>query len=332
MCQRCGNPLVPLLTARITPAVPKEGKLPTPQTRDQYSDRLQPGECAFLVLGQPTLLIFRNLDTITLGRAVPGEPAPVVDLGAYDGALYGVSRQHAVIKRSGKGYAIQDLESRNGTWVNERRLLLHETRPLRSGDILRLGQLGMYVYFKEAAVIPVCTVLLDDETSPHGVNLTPEYLRDVISPYLAALAEVQDVVQQMRKQTGVLMVKKISGESGRLEASLEYAEEAVRFVSTAIAHWRISHEAQLRHIHELNELSKWMVGDEAQERIYVKREQYRMSLQPELLQLALKFLDGVSGGTLQLSIATQIDRLIAAFWIIALSPLRVKQAVPETMP
>lgn len=323
---------MPLLTARITPAVPKEGKLPTPHERDHYSERLQPGECAFLVLGQRDPIILRDADSITLGRRAPGEPSPTIDLNPHEGALYGVSRQHAVVKRSGKGYTIQDLESRNGTWVNERRLLLHEARPLMSGDILRLGQLGIYIYFKEAVEIPVFTMLLDDERAPNGVNLTPEYLRDVVAPYLIALAEVQEIANQVRKQSGVLMVRNVAAKAGKVEVALEYAEDAVRFAETAIAYWRLAHEAQLRHVHELNELAKWLVGDEAQEQIYVKREQYRMSLQPELLQLALKFLDRVSDGPLHLSIASQIDRLIAAFWIIALSQLRVKQAVPEAMP
>jgi ribosomal protein L40E len=332
LCRHCSTPLVPLLTARVTPVVPKEGNLPTPQSRDQYSDKLQPEECAFLVLGQHEPIVLRSTDSMMLGRCSPGEPVPAVDLGVFDGALYGVSRQHAVVKRAGKGYSIQDMESRNGTWVNERRLLPHEARALVSGDIIRLGQLGVYIYFKEAVAVPSCTLLLEDESAPHGVNLTPEYLRDVVSPYLMALAEVQDVAQQMRKKNGVLMVKTMSSQSGKIEATLEYAEDAVRFAETAISQWRITHAAELRHVQELNELSKWMVGDEAQERIYVKREQHRMVLQPELLQLALKFLDRVSMGTLHLSIASQIDRLIAAFWIIALSPLRVKQAVPEAIP
>jgi hypothetical protein len=283
-------------------------------------------------MGKQSPIVLPNANRITLGRHVPGEPAPTLDLGAYDGVLYGVSRQHAVIKRAGKGYTVEDLESRNGTWVNERRLRPHEVRPLSSGDILRLGQLGLYIYFKEIAVIPVCDLLLADENAPHGVNLTPEYLRDVVSPYLIALAQVQEVVQQMHGRTGVMMINSITAEAGKVAVRLEYAEEAVRFAETVIAQWRAGHAAELRHLQELNDLAKWMPGDDAQERIYVKREQHRMTLQPELLQLALKFLDRVSTGTLHLSIASHIDRLIAAFWIIALSPLQVKQVAPEPIP
>lgn len=48
----------------------------------------------------------------------------------------GVSGFHARIFRSGEGYAIEDLKSRNGIWVNGTRVF-HAT--LRSGDTVRLG-------------------------------------------------------------------------------------------------------------------------------------------------------------------------------------------------
>lgn len=48
----------------------------------------------------------------------------------------GVSGFHARIFRSGDGYAIEDLKSRNGIWINGTRVF-HAT--LRNGDLLRLG-------------------------------------------------------------------------------------------------------------------------------------------------------------------------------------------------
>ena len=44
-----------------------------------------------------------------------------------------VSRQHAEIRRTGHGYLIADLESRNGTFVNGERLG-EDPQPLRDGD------------------------------------------------------------------------------------------------------------------------------------------------------------------------------------------------------
>lgn len=48
----------------------------------------------------------------------------------------GISGFHARIFRSGDGYAIEDLKSRNGIWINGTRVF-HAT--LRNGDLVRLG-------------------------------------------------------------------------------------------------------------------------------------------------------------------------------------------------
>ena len=48
----------------------------------------------------------------------------------------GVSSRHARIYSGSEGYVIEDLKSRNGTWVNSARV---EVAPLSDGDLLRLG-------------------------------------------------------------------------------------------------------------------------------------------------------------------------------------------------
>ncbi|MCS7283016.1 MAG: FHA domain-containing protein [Anaerolineae bacterium] len=58
-----------------------------------------------------------------------------------------ISRRHAKIAREGEQFYIWDLNSANGTWVNEQRvprslsegLELNEAVPLKDGDIIRLG-------------------------------------------------------------------------------------------------------------------------------------------------------------------------------------------------
>ena len=48
-----------------------------------------------------------------------------------------VSRLHAVIENYGSGWAVRDLGSRNGTYINGERVLAE--RALRAGDELRIG-------------------------------------------------------------------------------------------------------------------------------------------------------------------------------------------------
>ncbi|RMG11178.1 MAG: FHA domain-containing protein [Planctomycetota bacterium] len=51
-----------------------------------------------------------------------------------------VSFRHALLRRHGEGYAIRDERSREGTFVNGRRLAAGETRVLAPGDRLRFGE------------------------------------------------------------------------------------------------------------------------------------------------------------------------------------------------
>jgi DNA-binding CsgD family transcriptional regulator len=48
-----------------------------------------------------------------------------------------LSRLHAALERYGAGWCVRDLDSRNGTFVNGRRIL--GERPLRPGDEVRVG-------------------------------------------------------------------------------------------------------------------------------------------------------------------------------------------------
>ncbi|MBD2090116.1 FHA domain-containing protein [Microcoleus sp. FACHB-1515] len=52
-----------------------------------------------------------------------------------------LSRRHAVIGYSSESFYITDVGSRNGTWVNKRRLSAMERQPLQDGDVIRLGSL-----------------------------------------------------------------------------------------------------------------------------------------------------------------------------------------------
>ena len=53
-----------------------------------------------------------------------------------------VSRVHCHLAASATGLAVEDLQSTNGTFVNDQRV---EQSPLRPGDRLRLGRLELTV-------------------------------------------------------------------------------------------------------------------------------------------------------------------------------------------
>jgi len=68
----------------------------------------------------------------------------LTDLGALD---YGISRVHALIRKVGKGYQITDLDSTNGTWVDNHRIKPQIPTWLQSGDRIRLARMNILVFY-----------------------------------------------------------------------------------------------------------------------------------------------------------------------------------------
>jgi hypothetical protein len=83
-----------------------------------------------------------------IGRKTDDSPERIVDLANYDAFGHGVSRRHVKIRRVDDKYEILDLDSTNGTWINEKRLAPNKSYPLASGDLIRLGRMRLFVAYK----------------------------------------------------------------------------------------------------------------------------------------------------------------------------------------
>ncbi len=90
---------------------------------------------------RPTLAQLRIQDSDKIDRVIPlAEPEYLIGRHRDNGiqiADLGVSGFHARVYRGPEGYVIEDLKSRNGTWVNGSRVFHHL---LTDGDRLHLGQ------------------------------------------------------------------------------------------------------------------------------------------------------------------------------------------------
>lgn len=71
----------------------------------------------------------------------------LIDLTELDALSLGISRVHAMIRRTKDGYQIIDLESSNGTWLENQRLVPKQPYPLDSGDRIRIGRLNMLAFY-----------------------------------------------------------------------------------------------------------------------------------------------------------------------------------------
>lgn len=145
-CLKCTAPL------RVSATVLLSG-----QVRQQISQQSQitqgemaPGTIGLHFVGRKKPLVIPIDDTLILGRDAGDGVANLVDLTRYRAGLLGVSRQHAAIHAGDNGYVIEDLNSTNGTWVNETPLKPETPFALANGDNIRLGELIIYLYFKLA--------------------------------------------------------------------------------------------------------------------------------------------------------------------------------------
>jgi len=122
------------------------------QPDKQAEPTVEAGELAadieFVILNSGRRVTLPFNEEIRIGRADPNkEISPEVDLSDDDGAMLGVSRLHASLRSTENGVILVDLGSTNGTFLHEENLAAHESSCLRSGDIFRLGEMQVQVFF-----------------------------------------------------------------------------------------------------------------------------------------------------------------------------------------
>lgn len=144
-CTGCGQLLQPRPIAPTRQLDAAEQKA-TFQVSDYFS---ADATLLIAIRGVKSVLETSPRDKMVIGRGespVPGQP--FVDLSPYDGEMLGVSRVHAEIRFLNNTLVLSDLDSDNGTFVNDLRLYPYEIRVLHHNDELRLGKLLMKVSFR----------------------------------------------------------------------------------------------------------------------------------------------------------------------------------------
>ncbi|WP_026369278.1 FHA domain-containing protein [Kallotenue papyrolyticum] len=148
-CEQCGESLLPHERRRDTTHVLGARPAPPPAQRSRK-------QTAPLTNGQRRLraTILNNgrridlpLETpILVGRQDSARGFfPDLDLTHDGGYDCGVSRRHARITLQDDVAYVEDLESANGSFLNNQRLPPRAPQPLKAGDELRLGSLIMRI-------------------------------------------------------------------------------------------------------------------------------------------------------------------------------------------
>ena len=87
-------------------------------------------------------------EPVYIGRIDPGQDIfPDVDLTRYNIEAKAISRRHVRLFVQNQAVMIEDLDSLNGTYLNEERLPPYLSVTLSDGDKLKLGMLQMEVAF-----------------------------------------------------------------------------------------------------------------------------------------------------------------------------------------
>ncbi len=71
-----------------------------------------------------------------------------LDLSDMHAGTLGVSRRHALIRRTVSGYEVTDLSSRNGSWLNGQRLVPNRPYPLANKSQLRIGNMRLLILYR----------------------------------------------------------------------------------------------------------------------------------------------------------------------------------------
>lgn len=126
----------------------------------------------------------RSADQPHLLLQIPGQPPSTVPLSNSlrigrdpDNqlvlSLQAVSRHHALVEQQNGGFYIQDLESTNGTYVNNQRLRAYEPHLLNAGDMIRIGdRSGNSVHLEFKRVVRETEPSIP-HPAPGTVRLTP---------------------------------------------------------------------------------------------------------------------------------------------------------------
>lgn len=151
-CAECGAQLIgrdTLITQTIaTDSLKKASKRDSGELTQPVEGENAWANLHLMDTGQ--VLPLSNRNEFTMGRISEGQPImPDIDLSPYQAYAAGVSRLHAVIKRSGSSVVFMDLGSANGTFLNGNRLAPNVEQTLHHGDIISLGKMRIQVLIEK---------------------------------------------------------------------------------------------------------------------------------------------------------------------------------------
>jgi hypothetical protein len=150
-CSECGSSLLDA-QHRPTNVLPfsKSTRRPTPPPLEGYQPAVaaEPKSVTFVIAGNRHPIVLDMRQRILVGRSdLEEDVQPELDLTEFDGLEKGVSRMHASLEMTDQGIVLTDLDSTNGTMLNNSTLPAQKAFLLHTGDEVRLGDLLFHIFF-----------------------------------------------------------------------------------------------------------------------------------------------------------------------------------------
>jgi hypothetical protein len=99
-------------------------------------------------------IVTRNMEFF-LGRKTEGFNSDnLIDLNPFGALDQGVSRRHVRIYRAGDSYRCMDLESRNGSWIDNQHLVPKVAYSISTRTQLRLGNFTLFLAYRQPTHSP----------------------------------------------------------------------------------------------------------------------------------------------------------------------------------
>lgn len=151
VCRNCGTALDEGFPGSTVTAISTEVPAGSPVLNpgDLVDNELIPVDgIAVYAAGTDKPVYIRFEKDLIFGRKVDETVESLFDLTQLGGFQLGLSRRHAMIRRTKTGYELTDLASTNGTWLNNEPLVPNKPYPLASGSQVRLGRMRLFLFYR----------------------------------------------------------------------------------------------------------------------------------------------------------------------------------------
>jgi hypothetical protein len=184
-------------------------------------------------------------------------------------------------------------------------------------------------------------------SNPGVTELTPEYLADTVNPYLLAVVELQDVIDELHgRKTHAVIIKELS-QNSPISVGLDGASEAIQTINDMVVPWRRKHaqtmarlteqeklveieskkaEVLEKRAHAEKERLELAKQREETEKLRLENDKLRIELHRAKVQLALEILNSIAPHFSEAEKIAYLVKLLPPLEVIAISELEISSA------